>query len=728
MKKNRKVGGRARSPKGNPKQPPRDENQRPKSRLQQSTALSVSASDKRPGRWLDEPKAEHEIVLHALEIANRALQRTVSVDEVLKALLPKEANVLKAAYPKDLSNTVCVILRLLCRRGCVFSPGKLGTRRFYGVASVLDSVTILPIMQESRRQRVLKLVRQTVQKLGRAARMHDILEHAASFPEAIHLSQSDITHDVLSLKEEGEILHVGSIRGDGKGFNLYLPADLNLEGYEPPDSLTWLQAVERTFRDLWDERAEQAIEQGLKPRPLSTGDVRARLRTSLKYAENLADPMVLVNAMQQLAKTKSPVVRKIKRPEQRAILWAPIGVRDDEIDLNDAYVSDVERVCEAVRRAEHALNRPVGLRDVRDQVSLDSSLQPDGSLSIFSILSDAAKETITEPGGVRLKRASQKIYRVGKIADDSYYSTSKTPQAKAFVEFGRLEIQWAAMRVEEQLNTLNVCSLPCVATGRVRLIVTELSKIMRDLAQIRESGYLQGESRHNANELHKAIGEVWNITHDWLDSHALDDPRLSQEVDTNVPSWTADELLEIVKPLYPRSQKLNKGVKLIPLIGDAIRRVPNPEYVNRFSKDQRAASGYLFDRTDALIYIAKEWGRYECCLQATLASNELGWLRDPRFVFPALESSDFNARLSAVACLAFLCSELGNEHLRLIVLNDPDSGVRQSALWAYGFAGGTHAQEFFVSRSKEDVDIRVRTFAQGLLQIPINSWWAFLDT
>lgn len=679
---------------------------------------------KRAGRWLDEPKPAHEIILRALEIANRALRRTVSVDEVLKALLPKEINVLEETYSGDLSSRVSVILKLLCGRGYAFSPGKVGTRRFYGAVSVLNPITPLPAMEESRRQCVLRLVRRAVQNLGRAARISDILEHAASCPEAHHLSPTDITHDVLSLKAEGELRHVGSIRGDGKGINFYLPADLDPKDYLLPESLTWLQAVERTFNDLWGECVGRAIEEGVKPRPVSTGEVRARLRTSFQHTENLADPMVLVNAMQQLARTKCPVVRKVRRPGHRAILWAPVGTLDQELDLGDAYASDVERVCEAVCRAEHALNRPVGLRDVQDQVDLDSSLQPVGSLSIFSILADAAKETFSESGGVRFKRATQKVYRVGKIADCSYYSTRRTSEAKAFIEFGRLELRWTAMQVAEQLKTLDACSLPCVATGRVLLLATELSNIMHALNQILESSSLRGESMSKADELRRHMYEACNTTFDWLDSYALNDPRLPTEVDTNVPGWTADELLEVVRPLYPRSQKLKQGAQLLPLMGDAIRRILNPEFLNRFSKNQRLASEYLFDRTDALIYIAKEWGGYECCLQATLAANELGRLRDPRFVFPALEAPDFNARLSAVACLAFLSSEPSNERLRAIAINDPDSGVRQSALWAYGFAGAPDTQQLLISRSEEDEDVRVQEFAREVLQMNQDSWWS----
>jgi hypothetical protein len=698
------------------------------SQSQELTAPNKGTIQKRAEHRSQRLKPEHKIVLRAVEIANRALQRVVNVGEVLKALTPKEVKRLETTYAKELSSAVCVILHLLCVRGCIFSPGKVSDRNYYGLTSILGSAPPLPTLEQSRRQRVLRLVRQTVEKLGRAVRMSDILEYAAASPEASALVPIDISHDVLSLKETGELRHVGSLRGDGKGINLYLPSHLSLEEYALPDSLTWLQAVAQTFGELWTERARQAVATGVNPRPLSTGEVRARLRASVQYAEqyaeNLADPMVVVNAMQQLARSSNPVVCKINRPGQRAVLWAPPDVGANDLDVGDAYANDMERIEEAVRRAEYALNRPVRVRDIQDQVELDPSLQPNSSSRLYSQVSQAAKETASDENGKRRRRAKQRIYRIGKIADDSYYSISRTAEAMSFIEFGRLELRWAALRVDEQLNMLEVCSLPCVATGRVRLLVTELNDIRRDFRSLRESGHLRGDPLHRANELQEHVRQFSNATRKWLANHALDDPRLPQEVDTTVRGWTADELLTVIKPLYRTSQKLKKGTKLVSLMSDAVRRIPNPEYVNRFSKDQRLASEYLFDRTDALIYIAKEWGGYECCLQATLAANELGWLRDPRFVIPALESPDFNARLSAVACLAFLSSELGNARLRVIAISDPDSGVRQSALWAYGFAGGNGTLALLEGRSQCDPDSRVRSFAQHILLNSEESCWA----
>src|SRR5205085_6411297 len=125
---------------------------------------------------------------------------------------------------------------------------------------------------------------------------------------------------------------------------------------------------------------------------------------------------LLVNAMQQLAGTGNPLVRKIRRPKQRAVLWAPVTVADADLDIGDAYASDAARMGEAVRRAESALNRPVTLQDIKDQLDLDPALRPASTSRLFSILSAAAKEYVDIlKDGTRRRRATQRIYRVGKI-------------------------------------------------------------------------------------------------------------------------------------------------------------------------------------------------------------------------------------------------------------------------------------------------------------------------
>lgn len=579
----------------------RDDWPPPKSKTRRLVDKRARALHKRAGRWLEKPKKAHEIILRALELANRATRRAVCVSEVLQALTPKEVKILRATYSACLSTAASSVLNLLCGRGYVFSPGKLGVRRFYGAMGLLPPTTVLSLEGESRRQRVLRLVRQTVTELGRAVRMRDILEHAAGLPEAHGLKPADISHDVLSLKEEGELRHIGSVRGDGKGINLYLPTEFNPEDYLQPSIHTWLEEVACTFNELWSERIARAAIEGKKPSPITTGEVRARLRVSSRYPENLATPMVLINAMQQLAQTRNPLIRKIKRPRLWALLWAPAGVEDSALDVGNAYASDAERIGEAVRRAEQALARPVTLRDVQDQINLDPSLSPAGSSRPLSVLAEAAKKHIASgENGSRRHRAVQRVHRIGKVADISYYSTSSTPESEAFINFKRLELRWSAMHSSEEIESIKFCSLPSVAIGRAMQVLAETSDVMSLLKALRGKKHLRGEQRQQAELIFVDMMAVSDLARAWINDHGPNDRFVPEGINVEVHGLTVDELLELIRPLYPRSQTLIKNSRLVGLMGDAIRRVPNPEYVNRFAPNQRLASEYLFDRTDAL--------------------------------------------------------------------------------------------------------------------------------
>ena len=54
---------------------------------------------------------------------------------------------------------------------------------------------------------------------------------------------------------------------------------------------------------------------------------------------------------------------------------------------------------------------------------------------------------------------------------------------------------------------------------------------------------------------------------------------------------------------------------------------------------------------------------------------------------------------------------------------DPDPGVRQSSLWAYGFAGGVGARDMLCDKAAHDPNERVRKFASEALEADGESWW-----
>ncbi|MFL6283680.1 MAG: HEAT repeat domain-containing protein [Pyrinomonadaceae bacterium] len=673
-----------------------------------------------------ELKLEHLIVLEALEKSNLTHGRVVSLAEIAESISKQDNRRLADAYAQRLHPTIGKILGLLRTRGLVFSLDDGNAHRFHGSTHVLQpSGTSIPFVQ-SRRCRVLALVREAVLERGRAVRNSDILERADVSEQVKGIPSRDITHDVLSLWGTGELTVVGRVRGENKGINLYLPADMDVDRYKPSQPLTWLDEVAQAIEAMWAERDEEAKALGLRPKPFTTGDVRARIADSPFHSQPVLkkDPRVLVNAMKHLAETRAPLLRKIRRRGQKALLWVPAGVSDEDVDFGDSYANDGERLGVAVARAVERLGRPVTVQDVKDEIERDFALVLGGDSSLFVALSDAAKETYNlYDGKGPQKHVLRRVYRVGRAGRDSYYYPEDTPQARAYVVFRQLELKWSGICPEEQLAALKTVSLPWVAKGRAMLLKYEVETFLRAITTLLSNVEIDKITERGAQALRNHAEDTIQSAQHWLTISGLSQLQVPHDVLTEIPTWTAEHLLQVVKPLYPLAQRITGTHQFIRLMYPRIRRVPNPEFESRFSEDHRKAAEFFYDRTDALLYMAKQWGGPECSLQAVLAANELGRLRDHRFVLPTLESNSFETRLAGIACLAFLWSAEGSERLRRIAVEDPDAGVRQSALWAFGFAGGQGARELLISRGKEDSSSRVREFVREALEACEGSWW-----
>jgi hypothetical protein len=111
---------------------------------------------------------EHRIILRALEAANIGLSRVITVQEIALAISEDDAKYLRKRYTSKLSLVISKVLDLLRKRGLVFSPGKITSKRYYGSASAIDPATSPLPDDKSRRARVLELVRRVIteKKLG----------------------------------------------------------------------------------------------------------------------------------------------------------------------------------------------------------------------------------------------------------------------------------------------------------------------------------------------------------------------------------------------------------------------------------------------------------------------------------------------------------------------------------------------------------------------------------
>jgi hypothetical protein len=432
----------------------------------------------------------------------------------------------------------------------------------------------------------------------------------------------------------------------------------------------------------------------------------------------------VINAMIQLSQTDSALIRKINRPGQKASLWAPIGVPDEQLDLSEAYANDSERIGAAVQRAVERLGRPINIRDVKEEIRLDAALHPVGTSNLYEILSDTSKELIDMGDGTRRERGLRRIFHVGRINGDAYFYDSKVglDDARFYVQLNQVKSQWAIACAAEQLSALERCSFPSIVLGRALLIAADTVNCFQRLMQLLDSGYGDSTIRSEAEKLYEEVRKVKVGVREWLSSNSNRATKCPSQVSTELPTWTSRELLSILTPFYPSAQKLTDPNHLVGLL-KKVRRVPNPVYSRRFCSDPQKAAEYVFDRTDALLFAATKWGGHECCFQAMLAKSQLGLLRDARFIFPVLKRESFEDRLTGVSCLAFLWSDKGNQLLRKIANSDPNSSVRQSALWACGFAGIEGIWDLLNRSSKDDPSTSVRKFAKTVLEQTEISWW-----
>lgn len=645
-------------------------------------------------------KAEHALVLAALEAANAAWRRVVTVAELLSVLSPADRQRLETAYTNDLSTTAGKIMTLLSARGLVFSPGKIGRTRYYGSVRSLDPEASPLPDQQSRRQTTLQVVRGAVEASGVALLLGDILEHTRQLELPPEVTEDTLTMDIVSLAQT-EDLQTLRIPGDERGSTLYLPKDLTWDDYAPVGPVTWLHAVSLTVDQLWEERCREAEAADRKPRPLSTGDVRRRLADCDRFVDRLADPQLLVNALRHLAGVDPPILCKLSRRSERANLWVPTGVEPHNVDLGSAYTTDAERVAEAVRRAESGLGRPVTVHDVRDEIDMDPSLRPAGSGPLHTILSDLSKTQIAGIRGKRTERATQRVAHVGTVAGRAYYAAERVEEGKVYTQLATLEKMWQEIAVDEELSAIDGCLLGTVALGRLRLLRAEIANAVATAREILGSAHADSITLQAANTLLQEATERLRRVEEHVAQRAPGWPNLPDDVSVATPGWTAAELQTEFESLYPRASEVDAPKKLVPLLQKAIRRVRNPEFERRFESKPNIAAEYLFDRTDALICAATRWGGVECRLQAMLAKAELGRLRDARFITPMLASKNFDVRLRAVSCLAFLQDPETLNDLRRVAEDDPESGLRDSAYWAYGFAGGFDAASIVIRNANE---------------------------
>jgi hypothetical protein len=655
-------------------------------------------------------------VLNGLEVANTALGRACTIVEIIEALSSSERSLLESTYKNPLPTAISSVLFQLCApvRNLAYLSGHVGHHRFFASPRIIDRKEVKLPDVSTKAHLVLKLVRRAVIEMERAVQIKEVIAYAEGKQEYEKLRPETIENAILRLHRDGDLIVVKVVRGCRR--YLYLPAEMKESIFASPPPISWLDEVKEAFDELWEARLEEAEREQRFPRPLTTREVRAHLKQRGSYEKFQVPADEGVNSLLALSKHGNSPLRRISRQRRKSLLWAPADTSDETLDLGNTYSSDTERVSVAVRRAATRHNRPVRLNEVIHEMEADPALRPVRVKSLTKAIVGSV-DYLDEEGNTRRNRHRHNknyVHVVGLLSARAFYFPcgEGTAQARAYVEFRQLEQEWQELRADEQLYDIEGCRLPSVAVGRVRLLALDAERIASRLRSMICDGLLVDQWAEEAEALCSLIDDAREWAGAWPSAFATKAHKLPERASDLIPTVSKEELRALFEPIYPNIRRAEKACQVTTMLATRIRRVRIPGLLRR-----------KYDRTDAFLFAARRWGGRECCLQAGIAAAELGYLRDPRFIFPAIYAADVDARLTAIACLAYVQSEEGNKLLKQLAMKDTEHGLRQSALWAYRFAGGQWAEDLATVMSKHDPVEEVREFATRVLEAQGAAIW-----
>jgi len=252
-------------------------------------------------RGLSSFRAEHRIVLSAVDAAYAVTQEGVTIDDVILLLTDDEVERLDKTYAADPQTSVKRILQFLLRTG-VLARADRGN----GVVPAADT----PETRPSNRQIVRRLVEECfARKHRRPLRSGDIKEYANAVDYARHLTSADVQSALASLLRTGDIQDLGRQPGGGhRGCRLFAPLGSTVRTGDA--DTTWLSHLYQVFQQVWQARVAEATAENRRPRPPSTGDIREAVRASGAFLDRLEDPQLLINGVRQLARSLSRPVRR----------------------------------------------------------------------------------------------------------------------------------------------------------------------------------------------------------------------------------------------------------------------------------------------------------------------------------------------------------------------------------------------------------------------------------
>lgn len=514
------------------------------------------------------------------------------------------------------------------------------------------------------------------------------------------------------LAAEGVVNVVEKVRQDKFGGNYFLLPDMDKSLYADVVPPSWLELVLTSFRELWNFQIEKAEAIGNFPKPITTEQIKKYIIK--KYGKEVIPDFsgAMPYALWVLARINSRTeIRRIPCDEYSKHLWVPLKTTDDELDLTELPVSDSVKLNSLVRLAVEKLNRPVTMIDLAEELKIHPELQIKRKKSINSLLNNQSKTT--------------EVKKVGWLYGEwyFYYGNEQMPSIKAYLALRKVAIEWGNLDALSELNDVENCSVKSIAFGRCKLIKDKIDEIIPMLNELFIDKGLGFTIKSDAGILLKEVKQVQSQLNDWFEDNPIVlSSTLPQAVQAESSGLTVAQLWKLLQPLYPKVMKVNKVAEISNILSGEIRKIKNPNYKSSFCDGSLETAQYLFDKIDAFTYAGQKWGEHECFMQAVMARDNLGLLRDVNFILPGLLSPDYKERLIAVSCLAFLQDEKAIEYLFNTCLEDSDSGVRESAIWACAFVGG-NIKRLANEVRKNEQNKNVLEFLSKVEQCSLSELW-----
>lgn len=628
---------------------------------------------------LNELRITQRIIFNAVELANQNFGKPVLISEIISVLNKQQLKILENAFIVPLNKAIRNTLYALKKRNLLFVAQTERRWNYYAAVTVFDPRKTKFVYKSSFREKLIGLIREAILYYKRAVRVGDIEKYLDEVRPDLKSDLKWFRAAIHRLANEGIIEVVEKVRQDKFGGNYFLLPDMDKSLYADAVPPSWLELVLQSFRDLWLIQTEKAILGGNLPKPITTEEIKKYIvkRHGKEAIPNFTGAMPY--ALWVLARTNSRTeIRRIPCDAYLKHLWVPLNVSDDEVDLSDLPVSDSVKLNSLVRLAVERLNRPVTMVDLAEELKIHPELKIKRKKSINSLLNNQSKCTDIKKIG----------WQYGEWY--FYYGDEKVPCVEAYLALRKITVEWQNLNAICELDDVENCLVKSIAYGRCRLIQNKIDEIIPLLNKLSRDETLGNVVNFDAEKLLREVNEAQLKLNNWFgDNSDASSLELPKYVRNEASGLTVEQLWKLLQPLYPKAVQVKKVAEISNILSGDIRRFKNPNYKPSFCDGSLETAQYLFDKTDAFTYAGQKWGEFECFMQAAMVRDNLGLLRDLNFVLPALSSANYNERLIAVSCLAFLQDQSATKHLFETCLNDPDAGVRESAIWAYAFLDGS---------------------------------------